>query len=144
MQYSFRSAFQRNLSIMMLLIRNALAYSILDKKQMKKKLGRFNVLFQMVFYGAMLSLQRKKFWLLASSGLRSYSTCFHFKRWYPMDCLYNDNGLDALIVKQGIWMTVFYNIKGPCSGSLFCQHIWVWTLWSVGKYHDGEEGAKQD
>ena len=66
MQYSFRSLFQRNLSITMLLVRNALAYSILDKKQMKKKLGRFHVFFQMVFYGVTFCHDRERnsvFWV---------------------------------------------------------------------------------
>ena len=61
MQYSFRSTFQRNLSRMMILIRNALAYSILDKKQIKKnQLGSISVLFQRVFYSATFYHYREK------------------------------------------------------------------------------------
>ena len=51
----------------MLLVRNAPAYSILDKKQMKKKkLGRFHVFFQMVFYGVTFYHDRERnsgFWV---------------------------------------------------------------------------------
>lgn len=129
MQYSFRSLFQRNLSITMLLVRNALAYSILDKKQIKKKIGMVSRLFPSgVLWCYILSWQGKKFWLLGFSGLWSYSACFHFKRWYSMDCLFNDTGLTALIVNRAFERLSFTIFKGlwvvtylaNTSGSLPC------------------------
>lgn len=67
MQYSFRSLLQRNLSITMLLVRNAPAYSILDKKQTtKKKWDGSMSFFQMVFYGVTFYHDRERnsgFWV---------------------------------------------------------------------------------
>ena len=144
MQYSFRSLLQRNPSITVLLIRNAPAYSILDKKQMKKKIGTVPCLFPNgVLWCYILSWQEKKFWLLGFSGIWSFSACFHFKWWYPMDCLFNDNGLSTLIVKQSIWMIVFYHIQGPLSSNLFSQYIWALTLCSVVKYCDGNREPRK-
>ena len=61
MQYSFRSTFQRNLSIMMILVRNALAYSISDKKRVKKKQsGNFSVLLQLVIESAIFYNYKEK------------------------------------------------------------------------------------
>ena len=128
----------------MLLVRNALAYSILDKKQMKKKIGTVSCLFPNgVLWCYILSWQGKKFCLLGFSGLWSYSACFHFKRWYSMDCLFNDNVLAALIVKQSIWTIVFYHIQGPLSSNLFSQYIWVLTMCSVEKYSDGNREPRK-
>lgn len=60
-----------------------------------------------------------------------------------MDCLFNDNGFAALIVKQRIWMIVFYHIQGPLSSNLFSQYIWVLTLCSVEMYCDGNRDQER-
>lgn len=40
---------------------------------------------------------------------------------------FNYNGLSALFAKEGIRKIVIHNIRGPGSGNLFSQQVWVLT-----------------
>lgn len=119
-----------------------------SRETCEKTFGRLHCSFPVLPYCAVFYYYREEAGgncgFLALQDYEVTVLAFIAKDDIPWIVYFNYNGLSALIVKEDIQRFSLFSIRGLWSGNLFSQHVWVVTLWSVGRYCDGEEDTEKD